>query len=80
MAGTPGQIFEIDAGGDTWLIPWVKENAKVNLINTPVRAYLELFKSFSEFTITCYLSHIILRVALEVRSLVWQKKNFWFMD
>ena len=80
VAGTPGQIFEIDVGGDTWLIPWVKENAKVNLINTPVRAYLELFKSFSEFTITCYLSHIILRVALEVRSLFWQKKNFWFMD
>ena len=22
VAGTPGQIFEIDAGGDAWLVPW----------------------------------------------------------
>ena len=27
----PGQIFEIDAGGDAWLVPWVKENAKGKL-------------------------------------------------
>ena len=26
VAGTPGQIFEIDAVGDGWLEPWVKEN------------------------------------------------------
>ena len=31
VAGTPGQIFEIDAGGDAWLVPWVKENAKSKL-------------------------------------------------
>ena len=31
VAGTPGQIFEIDAGGDGWLVPWVKENAKMQL-------------------------------------------------
>ena len=27
----PGQIFEIDAGEDAWLVPWVKENAKGKL-------------------------------------------------
>ena len=27
VAGTPGQIFEIEAGGDGWLEPWVKEKA-----------------------------------------------------
>ena len=31
VAGTPRQIFEIDAGGDGWLVPWVKENAKMQL-------------------------------------------------
>ena len=31
MAGTPGQIFEIDASGDAWLIPWVEENTKSQL-------------------------------------------------
>ena len=31
VAGTPGQIFEIDAGEDAWLVPWVKENAKGKL-------------------------------------------------
>ena len=25
VAGEPGQIFEIGAGGDGWLVPWVKE-------------------------------------------------------
>ena len=25
VAGVPGQIFEIGAGGDGWLVPWVKE-------------------------------------------------------
>ena len=28
VAGTPGQIFEIDAVGDGWLEPWVKEKDK----------------------------------------------------
>ena len=31
VAGTPGQIFEIDAGGDGWLVSWVKENANMQL-------------------------------------------------
>ena len=31
MAGIPGQIIEIGAGGDGWLVPWVKE--KETLLN-----------------------------------------------
>ena len=27
VAGTPGQQIEIDAGGDGWLVPWIKEKA-----------------------------------------------------
>ena len=31
MAGIPGQIIEIGAGGGGWLVPWVKE--KETLLN-----------------------------------------------